>query len=167
MDTADLIRLIGFGDWWSIIPGLCDDQTREWITMRLMLHTETLELADVWKCATDLGGRLAGTGSWWAAYRLLGIALSDWMLFDGWCLKRGYSPLDGPLWRVCAAVYTMAREQRVVSGKPDQTKVAWEKLHTELYAPPKSAPKAIARWTPKDEAAAFAQSMRAISASGG
>lgn len=167
MATPDLIQLIAFGDWWAIIPGLCDDETKEWLLTRLMLHTETLELADVWKCATDLAGRMAGTGSWWAAHRLLGVAVADWMTFDGWCIKRGFSPLDAPLWRVCAAIYTMLRDQRVVSGSADKTKIAWEKLHAELYDAPRGAPKAIPRWQPKDEAALFAQSMRAISASGG
>jgi hypothetical protein len=167
MPTADLIRLIAFGDWWGLVPGLCDSETRDWITTRLMLHTETLELADVWACATGLAGRLAGTGSWWAAYRLLGICVTDWMTFDGWCLKQGFSPLQEPLWRVCTAAYTMLRDQRVVSGNADKTKVAWEKLHAELYDAPKAAPLAIPRWQPSDEAALFRQSMKAISASGG
>lgn len=167
MTTAQLLDIIGHGDWYALIPRLCDAETQEWLFTRLMLHRDALELPDVWECATTLAGKLAGTGSWWAARRLLGTALSDWLTFDGWCLQRGFSPLDQPLWRTSAAMYTMLREQRVVHGKPDATRAAWDKLHRELYDAPRTAPRAIARWTPADEADAFRRSMAAITASGG
>lgn len=167
MTTAQLADIIGHGDWYALIPGLCDEDARTHLMARVMLHTENLELADIWACATELGGRLAGTGSWWAATRLLGHALADWTLFDGWCIKHGYDPLAGPLWRICSAVYEMLREQRVVSGKPDATRTAWEQLHRDIYDPPASAPRSVPMWTPDDEAAAFRKSMAAIGATGG
>lgn len=166
IDTAKLIDLIAHGDWFAIIPGMVDEETYSHLITRVMRHTEPLELADLWKAATDLAGRLAGTGSWWAAKRLLGTAVSDWITFDGWCLKRGFSPLDAPLWRVTSAMYTMMRDQHVVHGKPDQTTLAWEKLHAQLWMAPATAPRSVPLWTPADEAAAFARSMAALGPGG-
>lgn len=164
--TARLLDIIGHGDWWALIPGLCDQDTTGWLTWRLMLHQDRFELVDVWSAATELGGKLAGTGSWWAATRLLGTALGDWLSFDGWCLRHGYSPLDGPLWRISAAVYSMMRERRVVPGKPDQTVTAFERLHREIFDAPPGAPRSVPLWTPADEAAAFRRAMAAIGPGG-
>lgn len=163
MTTAELIDIIGFGDWWGLIPTLVvEDEARHWLNARMCLHRERFEMVDVWSAATQLGGALSGTGSWWAATRLLGTALSDWMLFDGWCLEKGFSPLDAPLWRTCSAAYQMLRNQRVVPGQRDQTVSAWERLHREIFDAPLNAPRSVPLWSAGDEAAAFRKGMAAI-----
>lgn len=162
--TATLLDVIGRGDWWSLIPGLLPAEDAQWINLRLVNNDDDLEMNDVWHCATELGGQLAGTGSWWAATRLLASARNDWLSFDAWCLQHGYDPLNGPLWRISAAMYSIRQAGVVVHGKPDETEAALDRLRADLWMPPLHV--AGERWTPQDEAAAWQKSMAAIGASG-
>lgn len=163
--THVLLDHIAHGDWWSVLPGLVDDDTRQWLLSRLGDPTDRFEVVDLWIVSTNLAAQLCGVSSWWAAKRLCGSAVNGWQHFDGWCLNRGYSPLDGPLDRIVTAVYTMLREQRIVTGNQAETRVAWERLDAELHQAPPNAPVQVPLWTAADEAAAFTKGMAAINAS--
>lgn len=153
--TLALLHIVASGNWLDIVPGMLSAADQHALTVRVTDPDDPLDYRDLFEVASVAGARLAGAihtpGSgpgvpvWMGAVRLLRTVVVKWLAFDGWCLTQGYTPLEGPLWRITAASYRWLRDARSDPGAdPKRLALALAQLDAEIWAAPGKAATAAA-----------------------
>ena len=139
LPVNELLYWLSSGQWWQLYPNAVSDEQLMPLRARLFDPADDLDLVHLHAVSIKLFGRLAGVTSskgsgWWPAVRLAHLALSQWPLFNAWCVQRGVSPLQDTLMTAIGASYAWLRD-----GLPPES-VA--KLEQELWsAPPAATPR--------------------------
>lgn len=144
--TYELLHAIGSGQWSQLLPSGLTRADRYRIAVRLYDPGDALDFEHLWRAATALGGRLAGTvvddgqdpeAGWWPAHRITQTLLTHWLSFDGWCVRRGFDPHTAPLHRVVAAGWQFMIDHRPTEGTgKDEKPISVEAFRTRVWTPP-------------------------------
>lgn len=159
---ADLLYWLSSGQWWQLYPNAADQETLLPLKTRLFDPDDHLDMIHLHDVGTTLFGRLTGmaptTGTgWWPSVRLAHIAITQWPLFNAWCVQHGVDPLAGTLMSTTGAIYAWIRD----GLGPEQL----AKFEQELWSTPAraSAPSVPIEELPEhvrqDEAGAFLAAM--------
>jgi hypothetical protein len=170
--THELLHALADGDWTRLVPrGLVRaDYLR--VARRLYDPGDALDLPHLYRVSTALAGRVAGVdvdeghdpqAGWWPAHRLAQFAVTHWLSFDGWCLRRGFNPWDATLPRIIAASWQFRIDTRPAEGAGDKAKpIDVEVLKQQVWTPPGAARKQVMKFTPAQEREAALAAIREI-----
>lgn len=149
-DDADLWHLAADSDWRGLLPGLAGEEDRRWLWARLGDPDDPFDVPDLARAARGVLSALSGT-AWWVAERVAGACVRDGLMFTAWCAGRGLDPYRMPLHLLAGAGLSFLYE-----GVEDTAA-----LDRSLWTPPAGA--GLARWSPRQEAAAFRDAMASLS----
>jgi len=116
------------GCWFSIIPLSLESASRSRLLERITDDSDRFDLDELEKVAEEVVGVVLGM-EFWAGHRLLRLASSNWLMFDGWCLSKGIDVMALPPGRVASAVYGW----RMASCQKESDKA---KIDSEIFGPP-------------------------------
>lgn len=146
------------GFWMHGVLFNLESDDRLSLVMRLLDPGDGFDLDDAERLCEEVLAQVMGMEPY-SAHRLLAMAFSNWMAFDGWSLTQGFDPMDHHPGRVATAVY--AWRMGHCQKKNDVTK-----LNAEVFAPPpakmasgrmrNAAPRT---WNDRAEASAFDQAL--------
>lgn len=165
-DTRTMMRSLSLkepANWWNLAPGRLADADREHLIRRLIDPADVLDIDELEERVTDALGRVCGMW-FWAASRLAATLTGNWMRFDGWCARRGFTPFDQPTSRVLAAGY-----EWIVSNCEKERQI--QQVDSELWAaPPPKLPSGRLRdatpsgWDDRREESTFMSAMSQLGA---
>lgn len=148
---ADGLLVCGWaatGNWHAIIPGCLEEDSRRRFEELLDDPWGPVGLRTCWRLVHGLGKAIYGY-EWWVAQRLAATAEEHWHTFAAWTVTVGFDPEGAPAHRVCAGVLAW-----LSSTCKDEK--ASRKMETQLFAPPKGAPRrgrrALPGFTPQEQA---------------
>jgi hypothetical protein len=173
MPTFDLLYAIGAGDWAALLPYGLGRRDRRALALRLYDPADGLDLVHLWQGSTALAGRLAGVSvdeghdpqaAWWPAMRLAGFAVTHWLTFDGWCVRRGFDPHTAPLHRIIAAAWQYRIDTRPDDGAGEgkAKPISVEALRKQVWTPPAGHRSQTMKFTREQERASAMAALREI-----
>lgn len=161
MPDRVVLHTLADGAWTRLVPSGLRRRDAYRVAVRLYDPGDALDLPHLWRAATALGGRLAGIdvdeghepqAAWWPAHRIAAYVIRNWLLFDGWCVRRGFDPHTAPVYRVIAAGWQFVIDTRPAEGSgKDEKQVSVESLRTKFWTPPGEHRKQIMRFTASQE----------------
>jgi hypothetical protein len=161
MPAGELLHALAVGEWSRLVPIGIRRRDRYRLAMRLYDPGDALDLPHLWQAATALGGRLAGIAvdeghdpqaAWWPAHRIAAYVVGNWLLFDGWCVRRGFDPNTATVPRVIAAGWQFAIDTRPAEGTgKDEKPVSVDSLRAKFWTPPGGHRRQVMRFTASQE----------------
>ncbi len=120
-------------DWFQLMPGCLDDDSQERFWEALGDPYGPVGLRACMRLAHRLSKAVYGQ-EWFVAQRLSVAAEEHWNLYSAWTVTVGFDPATAPAHRVCSSVLGWLR-----SGCQEEKD--FRKLDSQLYTPPKVAPR--------------------------
>lgn len=137
LDTRDWVEALILdtpGCWWGIVPAGLRDDARVALSARLFDQEDPFDLDDLEDIAIAVVEKVLGV-DFWAGRHLVASAWSNWMVFDSWCVTRGFTPLEVHPSRLVSAAW--AWRCSTVSTKRDAA--ALESEVWQQFPPPRAS----------------------------
>lgn len=172
LPTLPLLHALAEARWSYLVPGALRRRDRLRLAYRLYDPADALDYPHLWRAATILAGRLAGVpvaeghdpqARWWPAHRIAQYAVTHWLWFDGWCIRRGFDPHTAPLYRIVAAGWQFMVDTRPTEGTGNDSKpISVEALRERVWTPPGPHRSQVMRHTAAQERAAALAALRDV-----
>lgn len=133
--TVRLLYWLGADAWRQLVPWVLPEQDRAWFLHRLADKRDRFDRDNLWAINSRLFGRLANTAGeetgdgYFPAVRIAGSLLGNWMVFEAWCARHGFRPLEAPLHTVISAGYSVLMEACTDEAEQNSTRA-------RIWAPP-------------------------------
>lgn len=158
----ELFYWLATGQWWRLYPNAVDPESMEPIRERLLDPNDPFDLIHLHDVGTRLYGRLAGMASetvtgWWPSVRLTNAAMTQWPLFNAWCISHNVLPFGDTLMTTVSAAYAWLRDGLYGEQLSKLEQSLWET--PVRSAAPTTKPEELPEHLRQEEANAFLMAM--------